>query len=71
MQPGSDSSPSLASELGDGRGVSDPAAYMDALDQLPVTRSPADVHVVVGGGAGLQSMVALPLGYSRGQWQPL
>jgi hypothetical protein len=45
--------------------------YMDALDRLPVTRSPADVHIVVGGAAGPQSMVALPWGYSRGQWQAL
>ena len=45
--------------------------YMDALDQLPVTRSPADVHIVVAGAAGPQSMVALPWGYSRGQWQAL
>ena len=45
--------------------------YMDALDPLPVTRSPADVHIVVAGAAGPQSMVALPWGYSRGQWQAL
>jgi len=45
--------------------------YMDALDYLPVTRSPADVHIVVAGAAGPQSMVALPWGYSRGQWQAL
>jgi len=45
--------------------------YMDALDNLPVTRSPADVHIVVTGAAGPQSMVALPWGYSRGQWQAL
>lgn len=45
--------------------------YMDALDHLPVTRSPADVHIVVAGAAGPQSMVALPWGYSRGQWQAL
>ena len=45
--------------------------YMDALDNLPVTRSPADVHIVVAGAAGPQSMVALPWGYSRGQWQAL
>jgi hypothetical protein len=45
--------------------------YMDALEQLPVTRSPADVHIVVAGAAGPQSMVALPWGYSRGQWQAL
>jgi hypothetical protein len=45
--------------------------YMDALDRLPVTRSPADVHVVVGGAAGPQSMVALPWRYSRGQWEVL
>jgi hypothetical protein len=45
--------------------------YMDALEQLPVTRSPADVHIVVAGGSGPQSMVALPWGYSRGQWQVL
>jgi len=45
--------------------------YMDALDQLPVTRSPADVHIVVAGAAGPQSMVALPWGYSRAQWQAL
>jgi len=45
--------------------------YMDALDRLPVTCSPADVHIVVGGAPGPQSMVALPWGYSRGQWQAL
>ncbi len=45
--------------------------YMDALDQLPVTRSPADVHIVVAGASGPQSMVALPWGFSRGQWQAL
>jgi hypothetical protein len=45
--------------------------YMDALEQLPVTRSPADVHIVVAGAPGPQSMVALPWGYSRGQWQAL
>lgn len=45
--------------------------YMDALTQLPVTRSPADVHIVIAGGSGPQSMVALPWGYSRGQWQAL
>ncbi len=45
--------------------------YMDALERLPVTRSPADVHVVVAGAAGPQSMVALPWGYSRGQWHAL
>jgi hypothetical protein len=45
--------------------------YMDALDRLPVTRSPADVHIVVAGAAGPQSMVALPWGFSRGQWQAL
>jgi len=45
--------------------------YMDALDWLPVTRSPADVHIVVAGAPGPQSMVALPWGYSRGQWQAL
>ena len=45
--------------------------YMDALERLPVTRSPADVHVVVAGAAGPQSMVALPWGYSQAQWQAL
>lgn len=45
--------------------------YMDALDWLPVTRSSGDVHIVVAGAAGPQSMVALPWGYSRGQWQAL
>jgi hypothetical protein len=45
--------------------------YMDALDRLPVTRSPADVHIVVAGAPGPQSMVALPWGFSRGQWQAL
>ena len=45
--------------------------YMDALERLPVTRSPADVHIVIAGGAGPQSMVALPWGYSRGQWHAL
>jgi hypothetical protein len=55
-----------------GRGVSPiRPRYMDALEQLPVTRSPADVHIVVAGAAGPQSMVALPWGYSRGQWQTL
>ena len=45
--------------------------YMDALEQLPVTRSAADVHIVVAGAPGPQSMVALPWGYSRGQWEAL
>lgn len=45
--------------------------YMDALDRLPVTRSPADVHIVVAGAPGPQSMVALPWGFSRGQWEAL
>lgn len=45
--------------------------YMEVLDRLPVTRSPADVHIVVAGAAGPQSMVALPWGFSRGQWQAL
>jgi hypothetical protein len=45
--------------------------YMDGLDMLPVTRSAADVHIVLGGTAGPQSMVALPWGYSKGQWQAL
>lgn len=45
--------------------------YMDALEHLPVTTSPADVHIVVAGAPGPQSMVALPWGYSRGQWQAL
>ena len=45
--------------------------YMDALEQLPVTRSPADVHIVVAGATGPQSMVGLPWGYSRKQWQAL
>ncbi|MGE3925945.1 MAG: hypothetical protein AB7G13_23700 [Lautropia sp.] len=44
---------------------------MDVLEQLPVTRSPRDVHVVVAGGRSPQSMVALPWGYSRSQWQPI
>jgi hypothetical protein len=44
---------------------------MDALEHLPVTPSPADVHIVVAGAPGPQSMVALPWGYSRGQWQAL
>jgi hypothetical protein len=29
----------------------------------------SDVHVAVAGTPGPQSMVALPWGYSRGQWQ--
>jgi hypothetical protein len=45
--------------------------YMDALDHLPVTRSPADIHIVVAGATGPHSMVALPWSYSRGQWQAL
>ena len=43
-------------------------AYMDALADLPVTRSAADVHIVLGGAPGPQSLVALPWGFSRGQW---
>jgi hypothetical protein len=55
-----------------GRGVTPiRPRYMDALDLLPVTRAPADVHIVVAGAAGPQSMVALPWGYSRAQWQDL
>jgi hypothetical protein len=62
----------LARQRVSGRGVGPiRPRYMDALDQLPVTRSPADVHIVVAGAAGPQSMVALPWGYSRGQWQVL
>ncbi len=62
----------LARQRVTGRGVGPiRPRYMDALDQLPVTRSPADVHLVVAGAAGPQSMVALPWGYSRGQWQAL
>jgi len=45
--------------------------YMDVLDDLPVTRSPSDVKIVVAGAPGPQSMIALPWGYSRGQWQPI
>jgi hypothetical protein len=55
-----------------GRGVTPiRPRYMDALDWLPVTRSAADVHIVVAGAAGPQSMVALPWGYSRAQWEDL
>ncbi len=62
----------LSRQRATGRGVGPiRPRYMDALDQLPVTRSPADVHIVVAGAAGPQSMVALPWGYSRGQWQAL
>lgn len=43
--------------------------YMDALERLPVTRSAKDVRIVVAGAAGPQSMVALPWGFSRGQWE--
>ncbi len=62
----------LARQRVAGRGVGPiRPRYMDALEQVPVTRSPADVHIVVAGAAGPQSMVALPWGYSRGQWQAL
>jgi hypothetical protein len=62
----------LSRQRATGRGVGPiRPRYMDALDHLPVTRSPADVHIVVAGAAGPQSMVALPWGYSRGQWQAL
>jgi hypothetical protein len=54
----------------EGRGVAPlRPAFMDALEELPVTRSPSDVHIVVAGAPGPQSMVALPWGYSRGTWQ--
>ena len=46
-------------------------AWMAAIDALPVTRSPSDVHIAVGGAAGPHSMVALPWGFSRGQWMPV
>lgn len=45
--------------------------YMDVLEDLPVMRSPSDVRIVVAGAPGPQSMVALPWGYSRGQWHPI
>jgi hypothetical protein len=43
-------------------------AFMDTLTDLPVTRSPEDVHIVMGGAPGAQSMVAVPWGFSRSQW---
>ena len=46
-------------------------SYMASLEEFPVARSPRDIHVVVAGGRGPQSMVALPWGYARGQWQPI
>lgn len=56
----------------DGRGVAPiRPAWMDGLDMVPCTRSPADVHVVLGGAPGPHSMVALPWGFSRGQWEPV
>ncbi|HEY1411685.1 MAG TPA: hypothetical protein VGF36_06060 [Rhodopila sp.] len=62
----------IARQRVSGRGVGPiRPRYMDALEQLPVTRSAGDVHIVVAGAAGPQSMVALPWGYSRGQWQAL
>jgi hypothetical protein len=45
--------------------------YMDGLDLVPATRSPADIHIAVAGAAGPQSMVAIPWGYARAQWHPL
>jgi hypothetical protein len=56
----------------EGRGA-DPfrPTYMSALDEIPVTRSVADIHIVIGGAAGPQSLVALPWGYSRSQWMPV
>jgi hypothetical protein len=45
--------------------------YMEGLALIPATRSPQDVHVVVAGAPGPQSMVAIPWGYSRAQWHPI
>ena len=44
---------------------------MAGLEDFPVTRDASDVHVVIAGAPGPQSMIALPWGYSRGQWEPL
>lgn len=53
----------------EGRGA-DPfrPAYMDGLDEIPVTRTPSEIHIVAAGAPGPHSMVALPWGYSRAQW---
>jgi hypothetical protein len=62
----------IARERVAGRGVGPiRPRYMDALDRFPVTRAPEDVHLVVAGAPGPQSMVALPWGYSHGQWHDL
>jgi len=62
----------LPRSLLDGRGAHPfRPAYMDALEEIPVTRSAADIHVVAGGAPGPHSMVALPWGFSRGQWSPV
>jgi hypothetical protein len=41
------------------------------LDRLPVVRGPEDVLVVVAGGDGPQSMVAIPWGYARAVTRPV
>lgn len=53
----------------EGRGVTPiRPLYMDALDEMPITRSPADIQIVIAGAPGPHSLVSLPWGYSRGQW---
>jgi hypothetical protein len=59
----------LPRRLLEGRGILPiRPSYMDALDELPVTRSPDDIQIVVAGAPGPHSLVALPWGFSRGQW---
>ena len=53
----------------EGRGVTPiRPPYMDALDEMPITRSPADIQIVIAGAPGPHSLVSLPWGFSRGQW---
>jgi hypothetical protein len=44
---------------------------MEALDAYPTTRSVSDVHIVVAGGPGVHSAIAIPWGTCDAQWYPL
>ena len=59
-------------KLLEGRGVAPiRPPYMDALDDMPITRSPADIQIVIAGAPGPHSLVSLPWGFSRGQWMKI
>lgn len=40
-------------------------------DWIPVVDEPSDIIIVVAGGPGPQSMVAIPWGFAKGVWRPL